>query len=282
MATACSVRNPAVLRKGSSGHGAWRLVTLGPAWQIQWLRRVASGNARSFAAIPAATARGVGKLGHAQQFQWPRRVASGSARPCAAVPVTTARGVWKSATLRSNSSGHGAWRLESPGDAWTRVEQALLYGLASWCFLSGMCRVPEFWASTSSVESRGFRGTVAALTPSPHWVPCPTERRAVAYTYYTLDTWLTGKRIGAYTFYTLDTVAHGAARVPLHPRGPCAGGWPYAGTCAFRLLGDQSAATQVACAGPREALQNTPHSEQNVPTSLFLPLPRPCVSAHAA
>ena len=103
-------------------------------------------------------------------------------------------------------------------------------------------------------------------------MPCPTERRAVAYTYYTLDTWLMGKRIGA----------HGAARVPLHPRGPCAGGWPYAGTSAFRLLGDQSAATQVACAGPREALQNTPHSEQHVPTSLFLPLPRPCVSAHAA
>ena len=213
MATACSVWNPAVLRKDYSGHGAWRLVTLGPAWQIQWLRRVASGNARSFAAIPAATARGVGKLGLAQQFQWPRRVASGSARPCAAVPVTTARGVWKSATLRSNSSGHGAWRLESPGDAWTRVEQALLYGLASWCFLSGMCKVSEFWASTSSVESRGFRGTVAALTPSPHWAPCPTERRAVAYTYYILDTWLTGKRIGAYTFYTLDTVAHRERRV---------------------------------------------------------------------
>ena len=128
-----------------------------------------------------------------------------------------------------------------------------------------MCKVPEFWASTSSVESRGFRGTVAALTPSPHWAPCPTERRAVAYTYYTLDTWLMGKRIGA----------HGAARVPLHPRGPCAGGWPYAGTSAVRLLGDQSAATQVACAGPREAMQNTPYSEQNCPTSLFLPLSRP-------
>ena len=97
-----------------------------------------------------------------------------------------------------------------------------------------------------------------------------------------LDTWLTGKRIGAYTFYTLDTVAHGAARRRLHlvhlgqtPRGPCGGGWPYAGTSAVRLLGDQSAATQVACAGPREALQNTPYSEQNFPTSQLLPLSRP-------
>ena len=47
------------------------------------------------------------------------------------------------------------------------------------------------------------------------WAPCPTERRVGAYTYYTLDTWLTGQRVGAYTFYTLDTVAHGAARRPL-------------------------------------------------------------------
>ena len=62
---------------------------------------------------------------------------------------------------------------------------------------------------------------------------------------------------------------------PWTPRGPCGGGWPYAGTSAVRLLGDQSAATQVACAGPREALQNTPYSEQNFPTSLFLPLSRP-------
>ena len=192
--------------------------------------------------------------------------------------------------MRSSSSGNGAWRLETLGLAqqfqWPRrVASGITRGrlhacgtsIALWAgilvfFLSGMCKVFELWASTSSVESRGFRGTVVALTLSPHWVPCPTERRAVAYTYYTLDTWLMGKRIGA----------HGAARVPLHPRGPCAGGWPYAGTCAFRLLGDQSAATQVACAGPREVLQNTPHSEQHVPTSLFLPLPRPCVSAHAA
>ena len=217
-------------------------------------------------------------------------MASGKALPCAAIPVATARGVWKRSALRSSSSDHGASRLEKRGLAqqfqWPRrVVSGITWGrlhacgtsIALWVgilvfFLSGMCKVFELWASTSSVESRGFRGTVVALTLSPHWVPCPTERRAVAYTYYTLDTWLMGKRIGA----------HGAARVPLHPRGPCAGGWPYAGTSAFRLLGDQSAATQVACAGPREALQNTPHSEQNVPTSLFLPLPRPCVSAHAA
>ena len=231
MATARGVWKRSVPRGKSSGHGAWRLETLGLA----------------------------------QQFQWPRRVASGKARLCAAIPVATARGVWK----HPGTPGH-VWHTHC-SMGWHPV-----------IFLSAMCKVLEFWASTSSVESRGFRGTVAALTPSPHWVPCPTERRAVAYTYYTLDTWLTGKRIGAYTFYTLDTVAHGAARVPLHPRGPCAGGWPYAGTSAFRLLGDQSAATQVACAGPREALQNTPHSEQHVPTSLFLPLPRPCVSAHAA
>ena len=88
------------LTRDSSGHGTWRLGTLGPARQVQW----------------------------------PRRVAPGNARPRAALPVATARGVWKSAALRSNSSGHGAWRLETPGDTWTRVVHALLYGLASGYF----------------------------------------------------------------------------------------------------------------------------------------------------
>ena len=71
------------LTRDSSGHGTWRLETLGPARQVQW----------------------------------PRRVAFGNARPCAAIPVATARGVWKSAALRRNSSGHGALRLEERGSA---------------------------------------------------------------------------------------------------------------------------------------------------------------------
>ena len=113
------------------------------------------------------------------------------------------------------------------------MEEHCYYGPAASYSLSAMCRVPEFWASTSSVRSRGIRGTVQALTVSMPWAPCPTERRVGAYTYYTLDTWLTGsvsvptpstpwtpwptgQRVGAYTFYTLDTVAHGAARRRLH------------------------------------------------------------------
>ena len=102
-------------------------------------------------------------------------MASGKALPCAAIPVATARSVW-------NHPG-------TPGRVWCKH---CFMGWHSGVFLSGMCKVLEFWASICSVESRGFRGTVAALTPSPHWEPCPTERRAVAYTYYTLDTWLMG------------------------------------------------------------------------------------------
>ena len=144
-----------------------------------------------------------------------------------------------------------------------------------------MCRVPEFWASTSSVRSRGIRGTVEALPPFIPWAPCPTERRVGAYTYYTLDTWLTGQRVGAYTFYTLDTVSHGATRRPLHLL--------HVGHRGARVVGADLTLARppsgfwVTSQRPRrwlardQVLQSTPNWEHSFPTSLFLPLSRPAI-----
>ena len=201
--------------------------------------------------------------------------------------------------MRSSSSDHGAWRLEKRGLAqhfqWPwRVASGITRGrlhacgtsIALWVgilvfFLSGMCKVFELWASTSSVESRGFRGTVVALTLSPHWVPCPTERRAVAYTYYTLDTWLTGKRIGAYTFYTLGTMAHGAARRPLHlvhfgyrgARVAAAGLTPARPPSGFWMTSQRL--RRWVAQDPGRLCRIPRIRNKNIPTSLFLPLPRP-------
>ena len=122
-------------------------------------------------------------------------------------------------TVAHNASARAPPTPGTPGRVWKSIAS---YGPAASYSLSAMCRVPEFWASTSSVRSRGIRGTVEALTVSIPWAPCPTERRVGAYTYYTLDTWLTGsvsvptpstpwtpwptgQRVGLYTSYTLDT-----------------------------------------------------------------------------
>ena len=187
--------------------------------------------------------------------------------------------------------GHrGSQRISSctssTRDTWPRVEEHCYYGPAASYSLSAMCRVPEFWASTSSVRSRGIRGTVQALTVSMPWAPCPTERRVGAYTYYTLDTWLTGsvsvptpskpwtpwptgQRVGLCNLYTWGTAGPVWLGMALR--------WP---TSAFGFLGDQSAAAPVACAGPGIAEHTelgTYLSHLAVPTSLS-----PCVSARAA
>ena len=64
-------------------------------------------------------------------------------------------------------------------DTWPRVEEHSIRGRR---------RVPEIWASTSFIRSRGIRGAVEPFTVSIPWTPCPTERRVGADTYYTLDT----------------------------------------------------------------------------------------------
>ena len=116
----------------------------------------------------------------------------------------------------------------------------------------------------------------------------PRSSGVGAYTYYTLDTWLTGQRVGAYasytfghawptgqrvglcTLYTLDTARLVWRRLALR--------WP---TSAFGLR-DQSAATPVACAGPQRGVAEYPELVPNLSHLVVPTSPPPCVSARAA